>query len=114
MEIGMRVIWAGLAATLALAAGGVAQAQVPLDPSSKAQIASILTWTPQQQATGYRTIEKIFKTNVIKRGDHVHPLPVAARQIDPTFTYAGKTWTTDAYMKAYRVSGVLVLKDGKI
>jgi CubicO group peptidase (beta-lactamase class C family) len=103
----------GLAATLAIL-GGSAGAQVPLDPASHAGIANILTWQGEQQATGFRTIEKIFKTHAIKRGATVHPLPKAPRQIAPTFTYEGKTWTVDAYMAAYRVSGVLVLKDGKI
>ena len=107
-----RMVLAG-AAALALAAGAAA-AQVPLDPASKAPIAGILTWTPQQQASGYRDIEHIFRTHTIKRGKNVHPLPVAAKQIDPTFTYQGKTWTVDDYMVAYRVSGLLVLKDGKI
>jgi CubicO group peptidase (beta-lactamase class C family) len=103
----------GLAAVLALAAGA-AHAQVALDASKPQAIASILTWSPKQQAVGYRTIEKIFKTHTIKRGTKVHPLPKAANQIDPTFTYEGRIWTTDEYMKAYRVSGLLVLKDGKI
>ena len=104
-----------LAAVAVLSLGAVpGHAQVPLDPTSHAAIASILTWSPEQQETGYRTIEKIFKTATIKRGKTVHPLPAAARQIEPTFTYDGKTWTIDAYMKAYRVSGLLVLKDGKI
>jgi CubicO group peptidase (beta-lactamase class C family) len=103
----------GLALAMTLGAGAV-HAQVPLDPTSHASIASILTWSPGEQESGYRTIEKIFKTHTIKRGTTVHPLPVAAKQIDPTFTYDGKTWTIDDYMKAYRVSGLLVLKDGKI
>ena len=104
-----------LAITAALAfSAGAASAQVPLDPSSHAPIAGILTWTPRQQASGYRDIEHIFKTHTIKRGKNVHPLPVADRRIDPTFTYQGKTWTVDDYMAAYRVSGLLVLKDGKI
>nr|MEA2798539.1 hypothetical protein [Phenylobacterium sp.] len=104
-----------LAAVAVLSLGAApGHAQVPLDPTSHAAIASILTWSPEQQASGYRTIEKIFKTNTVKRGASVHPLPVAARQIDPTFTYDGTTWTIDAYMKAYRVSGLLVLKDGQI
>ena len=102
-----------IAAALVLTAGAAA-AQVPLDPASKAPIAGILTWTPQQQASGYRDIEHIFKTHTVRRGKKVHPLPVAARQIAPTFTYQGKTWTVDDYMVAYRVSGLLVLKDGKI
>jgi CubicO group peptidase (beta-lactamase class C family) len=103
----------GLALALALGAAA-AGAQVSLDPASPAPIASILGWSPERQASGYRDIEHVFKTHTIKRGKTVHPLPVAAKQIDPTFTYDGKTWTIDAYMKAYRVSGLLVLKDGKI
>jgi len=102
-----------LAGALALAAGS-ATAQVSVDPAHPRDIADILSWKGEEQATGYRTIEKIFKTHVIKRGPKVHPLPVAAKQIDPTFTYKDKTWTVDEYMKAYRVSGILVLKDGKI
>ncbi|MDB5434668.1 MAG: beta-lactamase [Phenylobacterium sp.] len=102
----------GLALALALGAGA-AHAQVSLDPASPVPIASILTWSPERQASGYRDIEHVFKTHMIKRGKTVHPLPVAAKQIDPTFSYDGKTWTVDAYMKAYRVSGLLVLKDGK-
>ena len=109
----MRVLVSILAA--AVFAASSAGAQVALDPAkSKGGVASILTWTPEQQATGYRTIEKIFKTHTIKRGKTVHPLPMAAKQIEPTFTYQGKTWTTDEYMKAYRVSGILVLKDGQV
>jgi len=101
-------------AVLAALAANSAQAQVALDPNAKGSISSILTWTPEQQATGYRTIEKIFKTHTVKRGKTVRPLPIAARPIAPTFTYNGKTWTIDDYMAAYRVSGLLVLKDGRI
>ena len=102
-----------LAAALGLAAAPVA-AQVSLDATHPQAIAGILSWKGEEQATGYRTIEKIFKTQIIKRGSHVHPLPIAAKPIDPTYTYGGKSWTVDDYMKAYRVSGLLVLQDGKI
>jgi CubicO group peptidase (beta-lactamase class C family) len=105
-------IWAAAAAVTLLA--GEAAAQVSLDPNKPVSIANILTWQGEEQAKGYRDIEHIYKTTTIKRGKTVHPLPVAAKPIDPTFTYAGKTWTIDEYMKAYRVSGLLVLKDGKI
>jgi CubicO group peptidase (beta-lactamase class C family) len=104
----------GLALAAALGVTGAARAQVPLDPSKPQEIAGILTWKGDYQAKGFRDIEHIYKTHTVKRGAHVHPLPVAAQQIDPTFTYAGKTWTIDEYMKAFRVSGLLVLKDGKI
>jgi len=89
---------------------GPALAQTPMKPATP----SILFWKGEQQAVGYRTIEKIYKVHTIKRGTKVHPLPKAAHQIDPTFDYDGKHWTVASYMKAYRVSGVLVLKDGRI
>ncbi len=100
----------GLAVAAALAASGPAAAQVALKPDTP----FILTWTPQQQSDNYPAMETIYHVNTIKKGRRVHPLPMADRQIEPTFTYAGKTWTVADYMAAYNVSGVLVLKDGKV
>ena len=105
---------AAAALSLTTALAGVAHAQVSVDPTKTVGIASILGWKGEEQAEGYRDIEHIYKTHTIVRGASVHPLPVAARQIAPTFAFDGKTWTIDAYMRAYRVSGLLVLKDGKI
>lgn len=102
-----RVLGLALAAALV---GGVADAQVPLDPKTP----SILVWTPQQQSDWYRNIESVFRVETVKRGDKVHPLPKADKQIDFSFEYGGKTWTVDDYMKAYNVSGVVVVKDGKV
>jgi CubicO group peptidase (beta-lactamase class C family) len=76
--------------------------------------AGILSWTPAQQAYGYRNMEKLAPVAVVKRGAKVRYLPKGDRQIDPTFTVGGKTWTVAEYMAAYRVSGLLVIKDGKI
>ncbi|MFB6421604.1 serine hydrolase domain-containing protein [Bradyrhizobium tunisiense] len=74
----------------------------------------MVTWQGEAQAIGFRTVEKIFDTRTIRRGKMVHPLPKAEHAIAPTWTYDGKAWTIDSYMKAYRVSGLLVVKDGKI
>src|SRR5438270_13996102 len=106
----MRPMVTWLAATAVLDAASTALAQTAI----QTPVPSILTWKGEKQAAGYRTIEAIYKTHTIKRGPRVHPLPRAARQIDPTFTYDGRTWTIAGYMKAYRVSGLLVLKDGKV
>ncbi|MDB5475909.1 MAG: beta-lactamase [Phenylobacterium sp.] len=98
------------AAVVVLALASPALAQTPIHPPTP----SILVWKGETQAKGYRTIEAIYQTHTIKRGSKVHPLPRAAHQIDPTFQYDGKTWTVADYMTAYRVSGLLVLKDGKV
>jgi CubicO group peptidase (beta-lactamase class C family) len=97
-------------ALAAAVAAGPAAGQVPLDPKTP----SVLVWTPAQQARGYRAMETLYQVRTIKRGDHVHPLPRAAKPIDARFSFGGKTYTVDDYMRANQVSGVLVLKDGKI
>jgi CubicO group peptidase (beta-lactamase class C family) len=99
-----------IAAAAALALSGTALAQTPITPATP----SILAWQGDKQALGYRSIETIYKTHVVRRGSKVHPLPAAAHKIEPTFEFDGKTWTLGDYMKTYRVSGLLVLKDGKI
>jgi len=102
------------AAAVALAGllGGslVGAADPPLPPGG----AAILTWTPEQQAFGYKNMEKISPVRVIKRGKTVHPLPLASAQIDPTFSTGDKSYNTESYMREFRASGVLVIKNGKI
>jgi CubicO group peptidase (beta-lactamase class C family) len=92
-------------------ASGATAADNPAIPSPGV---SLLAWTPAQQAWGYRNMEKVYPVKIIARGPEVHPLPVAARPIDPSFSFRGKTYDTAAYMAAYRASGVLVIKDGRI
>ena len=75
--------------------------------------AAILKWTPEQQAWGYKNMEKINATLAIKHGGHVHELP-KGEPIDPKFTSGGKSYDTAAYMAEFRASGVLVIKNGKI
>ncbi|MBI1200443.1 MAG: serine hydrolase [Phenylobacterium sp.] len=105
----MRIV-AGIALAAALASAGGAAAQTALKPGTP----SVLVWTPQQQSDGYRAMETIYRVNTIHRGETVHALPRADRQIDPTFEVGGKSYTVDSFMAANRMSGVLVIKDGRI
>jgi len=101
--------WAAVAAGLLV--GGVAvRAQVPLKPG----VPNVLTWTQGQQKAWYPAIETVYRVATIKRGTTVRTLPKAAQEIAPTFSHGGTTYSVDDYMKAYNVSGILVLKDGKI
>jgi CubicO group peptidase (beta-lactamase class C family) len=97
-------------AAIAVAASASVAAAEPLPPGG----AAILSWTPAQQLVGYRNMEKIAPTRLIRRGANVHPLPRGAVQIDPKWTWAGRAWDTASYMAAMRTSGVIVLKDGKV
>jgi CubicO group peptidase (beta-lactamase class C family) len=104
------------AGAFALAAllGGSLLGATPADPPLPPGGAAILTWTPEQQAFGYKNMEKIAPVRVIKRGKTVHPLPPASAQIDPKFTDGGKSYNTESYMREFRASGVLVIKNDKI
>ncbi|MDX9999473.1 MAG: serine hydrolase [Phenylobacterium sp.] len=93
-----------------LLAAPTAQAQTALKPGTP----SILFWSAEQQEAWYPAIEKVYKVSTVRRGGPVRPLPKADREIDPTFSYAGKTYSVSEYMRDYRVAGLLVLKDGKI
>jgi CubicO group peptidase (beta-lactamase class C family) len=84
------------------------------DPAVPSSGASVLAWSPVQQAWGYRNMETLFPVKVIARGAEVRPLPVADKAIDPSFTFRGETYDTTAYMEAFRASGVLVIKNGRI
>ncbi len=101
---------ATLSLLIALLSWGAAHAQAPLS----AKTPMMLTWTPAQQRQWYPAMETVFETRAVAAGGAVHPLPKAAKQIAPTYDFKGKTWTVDDYMAANAVSGVLVLKDGKV
>lgn len=97
-------------------AGAVLAAHPALaaDPPPPPAGGSILAWTPDQQRYGYRNMEKVTPVHVVPRGTHVKELPLAARQIDPKWSWNGKDQSVDSYMTAMNTSGVVVLKDGQI
>jgi CubicO group peptidase (beta-lactamase class C family) len=100
----------GLLTALATLAAGAAHSQ-PLRPDTP----SILRWTLEQQTEWYPAIETVYPTTTVRRGDHVRPLPKAERSLGAlTWRHADRSWTVDDYMKAYNVSGVMVVKGGKV
>jgi len=74
---------------------------------------SYLFWKPDEQVLGYRNIEKIFATHVIKRGPRVHTLP-KGKTLTVSYPYDNGTWTVDTMMKATKAAGVLVIHHDRI
>jgi hypothetical protein len=97
-------------AAVALISTAPALAQKPL---GKDPVPSILVWTPKQQLERYPAIEKTYAVGTIKKGANVRELPPGA-PIDPKVTVGGKTSGIDDFMKQWRISGVIVVKDGKV
>ncbi|MFL5297590.1 MAG: serine hydrolase domain-containing protein [Phenylobacterium sp.] len=72
------------------------------------------SWTPDRPLDGLNDAGNTFPVRTVRRGAKVRALPLAARQIAPSYQWQGRTWTVEDYMAAYNVSGVMVLKDGEV
>ncbi len=71
--------------------------------------ANVLFWSIPQRDAAFRTMDRIpilAKANIIEAGDDVYPLPKGAPITIGT--------DVDAYMKAQRTAGLVIVQDGKI
>ncbi|MBW1246415.1 serine hydrolase domain-containing protein [Pseudomonas tolaasii] len=65
--------------------------------------------------TTFRNTDRLFPVRTIKAGGHPFPLPRSSQPLAPVaFDFKGKHYTLDDYVATNRVTGLLVLKDGKI
>ena len=67
---------------------------------------NVLFWTVDQRDSAFRAMEKLVKVNDLAKGDAVYPLPQGAAITLPQ--------NVDAYMKAQRNAGLIIIQDGKI
>jgi CubicO group peptidase (beta-lactamase class C family) len=73
------------------------------------------TLTPDMQVNTFRHIDRLFPTRTISHGAFVSPLPKTSRQLkNVSFVSGGRKHDLFDYLSLNRVSGLLVLKDGKI
>ncbi|MDE2462091.1 MAG: serine hydrolase [Alphaproteobacteria bacterium] len=112
--IRLAALMAAAVATATLAAPALAKAPHYTAAATLPSPKNFLFWTPSQQEVGYRNIEKIFPTRVVKRGNHVMPLPRARHQISVQYAYHGTQWNTARFMRKNRVAGLIVVHHGKI
>jgi CubicO group peptidase (beta-lactamase class C family) len=67
---------------------------------------NVLFWTVDQRDSAFRAMEKLVKVNEVGKGESVYPLLQGAAIRLPL--------DVDAYMKAQRNAGLIILQDGKI
>lgn len=70
---------------------------------------NVLFWSIPQRDAAFRTMDRIpvlAKANIIEAGDDVYPLPKGEALVIGT--------DVDAYMKAQRTAGLVIVHDGKI
>lgn len=103
-------------------AGGVPLLPVPSAPAPPAQepIGTVRQMydgalTPALAASTFRNIDRLFPTRTIAKGNVASSLARHDRQISTlTFTAGGNTYSLAEFILQNRVSGLLVLKDGKV
>jgi CubicO group peptidase (beta-lactamase class C family) len=94
--------------------GGVALSSAAIGSETLPPPTGFLFWTPAQQRVGYRNIEKIFPTRIVKRGPAVFPLFSSHQNIQVSYQFQGSEWRTSRFMSANSVAGLLVIQHGKI
>ena len=71
--------------------------------------------TPALAVNTFRNIDRLFPTRTIAHGSRSYPLPPAPTPLaNVAFTSRGARHTLDDYMRLNRVSGLLVLKNGRV
>ena len=71
----------------------------------KSDTPSLLFWTPEQQSSGYRSIEKIYKVATVKHGSKVHPLVHDGMNIVKPTVHAYRCFGVDTPTTAASTSG---------
>lgn len=70
---------------------------------------------PDVQVNTFRNIDRLFSTRTVAHGAKVYPLPASDKPLKNfKFSSNGKDYDLYDYVSLNRVSGLLVLKDGKI
>ncbi|WP_419686411.1 serine hydrolase domain-containing protein [Serratia marcescens] len=74
----------------------------------------MLTWSQSDRVIGFRNDYRNYAGDVFHHGNAT-PLVAAAKQLtDASYRVNGKTYSLQDYLQRQNVSGMLVLKDGKI
>jgi CubicO group peptidase (beta-lactamase class C family) len=72
-----------------------------------------LMWPPCLQSYGYRIVDKLFATRVVKRGDKVRDLP-RGQELAASYVHKGDERSVDTFMDCNNVAGLLVIKNGQV
>jgi|TARA_B110000438_G_scaffold300816_1_gene354100 CubicO group peptidase (beta-lactamase class C family) len=76
---------------------------------------TILFWSTEEKINGFKNINEIFPTSLIKKSDSPYPLTYELIDIDNlTYIYKGKKYTIEDYIQAFKVAGLIIIRDGKI
>jgi CubicO group peptidase (beta-lactamase class C family) len=76
---------------------------------------TILFWNTEQKLHGFKNMEDIFPTRLIRKSKNPYSLTYEPRSLDGlTYKYKGKKYSLEDYIQAFKVAGLIVIRDGKI
>jgi CubicO group peptidase (beta-lactamase class C family) len=109
----------GVAGVFGLLAGAASSQQI-VNPQTGEPIGTVREvydgkLLPDIQVNTFRNIDRLFPTRTVRHGQHVYPLPAGTTRLGSVpFTSKGKHYDLYDYLSLNRVSGLLVLKNGRI
>jgi CubicO group peptidase (beta-lactamase class C family) len=106
-----------LAVFVTLAAPAAVFAAAPQSAQEIGTVRQIYDGTlyPDIQVNTFRNIDRLFPTRTVKHGEHIYPLEKSDAPLKGVaFISKGKKYDLFDYLSLNRVSGLLVLKNGKI
>jgi CubicO group peptidase (beta-lactamase class C family) len=73
------------------------------------------TLRPDVQVNTFRHIDRLFPSRTVSHGSSVYPLPLSDKPLmNVHFVSKGKNYDVFDYLSLNRVSGLLIIKDGKV
>ena len=106
-------------AVLAAAVLGFAASARPINPHAGEPIGTVQqiydgALPASLRISTFRNIDRLFPSRTVARGTKVYPLPAGKPLRDVKFVSNGNAYDLDDYVSSNRVTGLLVIKDGKI
>jgi CubicO group peptidase (beta-lactamase class C family) len=69
---------------------------------------------PEINSLTFRSMDRLFTTRTVARGGPVWPLPRADHPLDFSYTFEGKTYSSQEFLERTYTNALLVMKDGRI
>ena len=76
---------------------------------------TILFWNTEEKLYGFKNMKEIFPTSLIEKSDSPYPLTYNLINIENlTYNYKDKKYSIEDFIQAFKVAGLIVIRDGKI
>lgn len=85
-----------------------------LSPAPPLTLHDVMNAPPERQPELNRTVDRYRPVRVFRRSDYAHPLPPAESPLDIRYRCDGGEFGIDEFIVRNRVSGLLIVKDGRI